>query len=64
MKMDQKLREQPTNDYPNKILANVRDPTPDTINDTLSCLLTEALHNCLLRSFIQQEMETDEETHN
>jgi hypothetical protein len=40
-----------------------KEPTTDTINDTLLCLQTGGtLHNCLLRGFIQQLIETDAET--
>jgi hypothetical protein len=35
---------------------------PDTINDTQLCLHTRDKHNCPLRGFIQQQMETDAET--
>lgn len=56
IKMDQKLREETTNDYPNERSANVRNPTPGTINDSLSCLPTEVLRIFLLRGFTQQEM--------
>ena len=39
-----------------------REPTPDTVNDTLLCLKT-AWHNCTLRGFIQQLTETNSDTH-
>jgi len=34
-----------------------------TIHDTLLCLQTGALYKGLLRGFIQQQKETDAETH-
>jgi hypothetical protein len=37
--------------------------TPDIINDILLYFQTEAWHNCHLRKFFQQLMETDIETH-
>jgi hypothetical protein len=40
---------------------HVREPTPDTINDTLLCLHAVSWDNCHLRSFIQQLVETDAE---
>jgi hypothetical protein len=41
----------------------LREPNPDTINDILLCLQTGAKYNCLLRGFIQHEMETSAENH-
>ena len=58
--MDQRLREWSTNDYSN--FRPIACKTPDTINDTLLSLQTGTYHNCLLRVFIQQRMETDTET--
>jgi hypothetical protein len=37
-----------------------RESTPD---NSLLCLQTGTKHNCVLRGFIQQQMETDSETH-
>lgn len=39
------------------------EPIPHTVNDTLLCLQTGAKHNCHLRGFIQQRMETDADSH-
>ena len=41
----------------------VREPTSDTINDILFYLQTGTKHNCPLRGFTEQLMETDEETY-
>ena len=40
-----------------------REPTSFTINDILLYLQIGTQHNCLFRGFIQQQTETDEETH-
>jgi hypothetical protein len=40
IKMKQRLREKPTNDCPDPPQGG--EPTPETINDTLLCLQTEA----------------------
>jgi hypothetical protein len=39
------------------------EPTPDIINDILLRLQTGTYYNCLLRGFIQQQIEADAEIH-
>lgn len=46
---------------PTRDQSHVREPTPDTINNTAD-LQTGTYYNCLLRDFIQQQMKTDAET--
>ena len=54
---------QPTNDCPNLSSIPWERAGPNTINDTLLCLQIGTWHNCLLRVFVQQQMEADVETH-
>jgi hypothetical protein len=42
IKMEQRLKEKPTNDWPNLRPIPWREPTTDTINDTLLWLQTRA----------------------
>ena len=59
--MEEKLREWPTNNWPNLRPIPWASQTPDTINDTLLCLQTEASPS--LRGVTQQLTQKDTDTH-
>jgi hypothetical protein len=61
--MEERLRERPTNGWPNLRLIQCERASPYTINYTRLYLQTGISHNCLPRSFIQKQMESDAKTH-
>jgi hypothetical protein len=62
IKMEQNLREQPTNDWSKLKLIPFKRTHHDSKTDTVLCLQTGALYNCLLRDFILQQVETNIDT--
>ena len=56
------MEERPTNTGPTQNLSHGQAPSPDTINDTLLYLQTEAWHICPLRGSIQQQTERNADT--
>ena len=63
VQMEQRLRQQLTNDFPNLRPFPCERVNLDTISDTLLCLQTGIQHICLLRGCMQQWMVVDAETH-
>ena len=61
--MEQRLREQPTNDLPKLQPIPWVRTNLDTINDPLLCLQTGSQNYCLLREDTRQHMEKDTEIH-
>jgi hypothetical protein len=61
---EQKQKEWPTNYWPNLRQIPRESPPPrNTLNDILLYFQKGTWHNCYLRGFTQQQMETDAETH-
>ena len=60
--MEQRLRKQSTNNWPNLSPIHGQAPVPDTINDSLLCLQIGTWHNCPLRGSTQQWTKIDADT--
>jgi len=62
-KIEQKMSEWSNNDCPKLRHIPLARKSSYTVNDTSLCLQSGIYHNCLLRFFIKQPMESDTEIH-